>query len=124
MGLRSVEAVAFAMPGGESSVTAPLRPIDMAHLAKQTLGDRAIEQEVLLMFTQQSVLVRDRIAGASVKERLQLCHGLKGAARGVGAFPIASCLSEIEADPENGKLFGKLARLVDEVRDFIAAITR
>ncbi|HTV67992.1 MAG TPA: histidine kinase [Rhizobiaceae bacterium] len=124
MGLRSAEAVAFAMPGGESSVTAPLRPIDMAHLARQTLGDRAIEQEVLLMFIQQSVLVRDRISGATVSERLQLCHGLKGAARGVGAFPIADCLSEIEGDPDNGKLFGKLAGLIDEVRDFIAAITR
>lgn len=124
MGLRSVEAVAFAMPGGESSVTAPLRPIDMAHLSRQTLGDRAVEQEVLLMFIQQSVLVRDRISGATVKERLQLCHGLKGAARGVGAFPIAACLSEIEDDPENSRLFGKLSGLIDEVRDFIAAITR
>lgn len=124
MGLRSAEAVAFAMPGGEGSVTSPSRPIDMAHLSRQTLGDRAIEQEVLHMFMQQSVLVRDRITGATVSERLQLCHGLKGAARGVGAFPIAACLSEIEAEPENGKLFGKLAGLIDEVRDFIAAITR
>jgi HPt (histidine-containing phosphotransfer) domain-containing protein len=124
MTLRSAEAVAFAMPGGESSVTAPMRPVDMAHLYRQTLGDRAVEQEVLQLFVQQSVQVRDRIAAASRNERLQLAHGLKGAARGVGAFPIASCLTEIEKDPDNRQLFAKLASLVDEVRGFIAAITR
>jgi len=121
---RGAEAVAFAMPGGESSVTATARPIDMAHLSRQTLGDRAIEQEVLGMFVQQSVLVRDRIAAANIKERLQLAHGLKGAAKGVGAFPIAACLSEIEHEPDNRLLFKKLDRLVGEMRDFLAAICR
>ena len=124
MVVRSAVAVAFAMPGGESCVTAPVRPIDMAHLSRQTLGDRVVEQEVLELFVQQAVLVRDRIAGATADERLQLAHGLKGAARGVGAFPIAACLSDIEDDPSDARHFVTLARLIDEVRDFIAAICR
>ncbi|MBX3578118.1 MAG: Hpt domain-containing protein [Rhizobiaceae bacterium] len=121
---RNAAAVAFAMPGGESSATAPMRPIDMPHLSRQTLGDREVERDVLRMFVQQSTLVRDRIGGATIPERLQLAHGLKGAARGVGAFPIASCLTEIEQEPDNRRLFAKLARLIDEVRDFVAAISR
>lgn len=124
MSVRTAAAVAFAMPGGESSVTSPVRPIDMAHLSRQTLGDRDVEREVLQMFVQQSALVRERFGGATIAERLQLAHGLKGSARGVGAFPIASCLVEIEEEPENKTLFVKLSRLIDEVRDFVAAISR
>jgi HPt (histidine-containing phosphotransfer) domain-containing protein len=123
---RSAAAVAFAMPGGEGSA-APRsrnRPVDLAHLSQQTLGDRALEQEVLQLFVQQALAVRDQIAEAGKRERLQLAHALKGSARGVGAFAIADCLAEIEKQPEDRPLIRKLSTLIDEVRDFIAAICR
>jgi len=61
---------------------------------------------------------------ADLKDRLLLAHGLKGSARGVGAFAIADCATEIERQPEDGQTLKRLGKLIDEVRDFIAAINR
>ncbi|RUU73425.1 histidine kinase, partial [Mesorhizobium sp. M7A.F.Ca.MR.362.00.0.0] len=47
-----------------------------------------------------------------------------GSARGVGAFAIADCATEIEHRPEDGQTLKRLGMLIDEVRDFIAAINR
>lgn len=122
---RSATAVAFSMPGGEASTTTVrARPIEMAHLARQTMGDRALEQEVLGLFVQQAVQVLDDILACDGENCLRLAHGLKGSARSIGAFAIADCAEQIEGDPTNKSAKRKLSRLVDEVRDFIAAIGR
>jgi HPt (histidine-containing phosphotransfer) domain-containing protein len=115
---------AFSMPGGEVCGRAPNRPVDLVHLARQTMGDRDLEREVLDLFVQQALSVRDSIADADEKERLNLAHGLKGSARGVGAFAVADCAAEIEREPNDGRLVRRLGALIDEVRDFIAAISR
>ena len=73
---------------------------------------------------QQALSVRDQIAEAGKSERLRLAHGLKGSARGVGAFALADCVAEIEKQPDDKHLIKKLSALIDEVRDFIAAICR
>jgi HPt (histidine-containing phosphotransfer) domain-containing protein len=117
-------AIAFAMPGGEGAAAPRARPVDLAHLARQTLGDRALEQEVLKLFLHQAVTVRDQIADADARERLRLAHNLKGSARGVGAFAIADCVAEIETRPDDKRLLARLSTLIDEVSDFIAAISR
>jgi HPt (histidine-containing phosphotransfer) domain-containing protein len=117
-------AIAFAMPGGEGSAAPRARPVDLAHLAKQTLGDRALEQEVLKLFLHQAIAARDQLADADARERLRLAHNLKGSARGVGAFAIADCVAEIETRPDDNRLFARLSTLIDEVRDFISAINR
>ncbi|RJT29233.1 histidine kinase [Mesorhizobium waimense] len=122
--MRGESGIAFSMPGGDVSGTARSRPVDLAHLARQTMGDRGLEQEVLALFVQQALSVRDRILEADVKERLLLAHGLKGSARGVGAFAIADCAAAIEGQPEDVKTLGRLGVLIEEVRDFIAAISR
>jgi HPt (histidine-containing phosphotransfer) domain-containing protein len=125
MTLPDADAVAFSMPGGEScGGQARARPVDLVHLARQTLGDRALEQEVLALFVQQATTVRDQIVGASAPERLRLAHALVGSARGVGAFAIADCAVEIERNPDDRKMLARLAVLIDEMRDFIAAIGR
>ena len=79
---------------------------------------------MLQLFVQQALSVRDQIAEAAKRERLRLAHGLKGSARGVGAFAIADCVAEIEKQPDDRQLLRKLSSLIDEVRDFIAAICR
>ena len=112
------------MPGGDASGTGRSRPVDLAHLARQTMGDRGLAQEVLALFVQQALSVRDKIADADVRERLLLAHGLKGSARGIGAFAIADCASDIERQPEDAKALKRLGTLIEEVRDFIAAISR
>ena len=122
--MRGESGIAFSMPGGDVSGARRSRPVDLAHLARQTMGDRSLEQEVLALFVQQALSVRDKIVEADVKERLRLAHGLKGSARGVGAFAIADCATEIERQPEDGQTLRRLGKLIDEVRDFIAAISR
>ena len=121
---QNAAAIAFAMPGGEGSAAPRARPVDLAHLAKQTLGDRALEQEVLKLFLHQAVAARDQIADADAKERLRLAHNLKGSARGVGAFAIADCVAELETRPDDKRLLTRLSTLINEASDFIAAISR
>ena len=117
-------AIAFAMPGGEGSAVSRHRPVDLAHLARQTLGDRALEQEVLKLFVQQALIARDQFAQAAPNERLRIAHSLKGSARGVGAFAVADCVALLEVKPDDGYLVARLSSLIDEVRDFVAAINR
>lgn len=118
------KVVSFSMPGGEISSCSRGRPVDLAHLSRQTLGDRDLEQEVLDLFVQHAISVRDQIRTVSRRERLFLVHGLKGSARGVGAFPIAECLAQIEKESDDAAGIDRLSILIDEVRDFIASISR
>jgi HPt (histidine-containing phosphotransfer) domain-containing protein len=118
------ENVAFSMPGGEASAARRGRPLDLSHLASQTMGDRELEREVLAMFVEQAQTVRRRIAKAELKERLFLAHALKGSARGVGAFPIAECACAIEESPTDRLILKRLDRLIGEACDFIASIDR
>jgi HPt (histidine-containing phosphotransfer) domain-containing protein len=124
MALPDADELAFSMPGGESCGQARSRPVDLVHLARQTMGDRALEQEVLALFVHQATLVRDQIGAADTAGRLRLAHSLIGSARGVGAFAIADCAVEIEKKPDDRQVIGRLAGLIDEMRDFIAAIGR
>lgn len=121
---RGVGAVAFDRPGGESCEAAHARPIDLAHLSRQTLGDREVEREVLALFVQQALSVRDRLGQAGSAERLSLAHGLKGSARAVGAFAIAECVGAIERQPDDHQALKRLSVLIDEVREFVASISR
>lgn len=124
MALQSSAAVAFERPGGESCVPSKSRPIDLVHLARQTLGDRALEAEILNLFVQQLVTIRERIARVGADERRGLAHGLKGSARGVGAFGIADLAEGIEAGGDDRALLARLSVEIDQVREFIAAINR
>jgi HPt (histidine-containing phosphotransfer) domain-containing protein len=49
---------------------------------------------------------------------------LKGSARGIGAFAVAECASIIENQPEDVRALKRLSTLIEEVRDFIAGISR
>lgn len=88
------------------------------------MGDRALEQEVLTLFLQQALAVSKKMVEADNKDRLMMAHGLKGSARGVGAFAIADCADEIERNPDDALIWKRLDRAVEAVRDFIASIGR
>ena len=122
--MRGESGIAFSMPGGDVPGTARSRPVDLAHLARQTMDDRALEQEVLALFVQQALSVRDKIQEADERERVLLAHGLKGSARSIGAFAVAECAAAIETQPGDARTLKKLGALIEEVRDFIAAISR
>jgi HPt (histidine-containing phosphotransfer) domain-containing protein len=122
--MQSEPEPAFSMPGGEACGRAGGRPVDLVHLARQTMDDRDLEREVLALFVQQALSVRDKIADADDRQRLMLAHGLKGSARGVGAFAVADCAAEIERRPSDSRAVKRLGALIEDVRDFIAAISR
>ncbi len=79
-------------------------PVDMTHLAQQTLGDKGLEQEVLRMFDESSRVYFERIERAtSVDELMRHLHTLKGAAAGVGARAIAELARTAEDELKQGK---------------------
>lgn len=106
---------------GQACEKSPM-PIDLDHLERQTMGDKALGREVLGLFVEQSVSVRDKLALAVQSERILLAHGLKGAARGVGAFAVAECADAIERNPGESVHIERLTTLVEDVRAFVASL--
>ena len=79
------------------------RPIDLVHLARQTLGDRGLEQEILALYYKQSQsLLKSIEAAASLRERSDLAHTLKGSSRAVGAWQVAHAAEAVEIAPPAG----------------------
>lgn len=91
-----------------------VRPIDLVHLARQTLGDDALKIEVLRLFNQQIVVYFERVRAATDSHEIAMgLHTLKGAAQGVGAFALADIVRAAEAD------YRVTGRLDDEMLDDI-----
>ncbi|MEO3999838.1 Hpt domain-containing protein [Mesorhizobium sp. CAU 1732] len=99
-----------------------MNPIDLDHLARQTLGDTDLQREVLQMFLEQAQNACERLSSADEAERRMLAHTLKGSARGVGAFPIADCAEAIERRAPSSRDREELAVLVDELGKAVDAI--
>jgi HPt (histidine-containing phosphotransfer) domain-containing protein len=124
MAVQGYGPATFDKPGGEGCMAPRTRPIDLAHLGRQTMDDRALSQELLGLFLHQSNTTVEQIFRADRSDRLRLAHALKGAARAVGAFPIADCLAQIEDQPDQESGLKRLKRLVGEAQEFIASISR
>jgi len=74
------------------------RPVDLVHLSRYTLGERALECEVLELFCNQSVIYLERLRAApSDKEWKEAAHALKGSARAIGAWRTAEAAERAEA---------------------------
>lgn len=99
----------------------------MAHLTRQTFGDKGIEQEVLRMFDEASRVYFGRLErSTSVDELLIHLHTLKGAAAGIGARAIADLAAAAEADlregrPVNPERIDDLGMAIVECSAFIEA---
>jgi hypothetical protein len=73
------------------------QPIDFAHLFRMTLGDHGLECEVLALFDRQAEMLIGRMAAAGPSAVAALAHTLKGSARGIGAWGVASAAEALEA---------------------------
>ena len=124
MASATVDRPAFDMPGGEGARVRKSRAIDFEQLARQTMGDRALEQEVLALFVHQATNIGEHIVTASREERIRLAHGLKGSSRSVGAFPVADCAEQLERAPDDTAIVQRLRRRVAEVAEVVASISR
>lgn len=103
------------------------RPIDLVHLAKQALGDWALECEVLRMFDEVAESYFRRLeASTSVDELLMNLHALKGASSGVGAWGIVDICKLAEHEVRDGDVnperIDDIGMVVEEARAFIAEL--
>lgn len=101
------------------------RPIDLVHLARQTLGDRGLEREVLELFVVQAKSVLARLSAIrDEKSRVDLAHTIKGSARSVGAWRVAEAAEacEMMVDGSEAAWLGALDRLTASVREACMAI--
>jgi HPt (histidine-containing phosphotransfer) domain-containing protein len=99
-------------------------PIDLTHLFRMTLGDHALEREVLALFDRQIDMLIARMGEAGPSGAAVLAHTLKGSARGVGAWPMARAAEAVEAAPpaELAQALAALATAAGETHAAIAAI--
>lgn len=106
-----------AEQAGQSAIP----PIDLDHLARQTLGDKALQSEVLGLFLSEMEAARSRLAGPQATGRGELAHRIKGAARGIGANSVAASAAALEAAPERIDLAAALLVRMHEAARYIAA---
>jgi HPt (histidine-containing phosphotransfer) domain-containing protein len=104
--------------------------IDLAHLARYTGGEKAMNAEILKLFDGQITdmvgQLRSVIAIRDTKRWKEITHTIKGAARGVGAFSFGDAAAAAEpVDPANAeRADAAVLRLAEEamaVHDFIRA---
>lgn len=104
------------------------RPIDLVHLARQTLGDRSLQDEVLRMFDGQISHYFDRVRRTEDRHELSMgLHTLKGASAGVGAVALAELARLAEqqvretgtVDPE---MLDDIGMAVSEVSAYIQTL--
>ena len=104
------------------------RPIDLVHLARTTLGDRALEREVLQLFDRQSGILIARMRTAAPAAITALAHTLKGSARGIGAWRVARAAERLELAGASGhptaEALDGVAAASDEARTVIAELLR
>lgn len=72
-------------------------PLDLDHLARMTLGEAALEREVLILFVAQARQLLD-LMKRDAAQASGAAHKLKGAARGIGAFAVAEAAEAVELD--------------------------
>jgi HPt (histidine-containing phosphotransfer) domain-containing protein len=72
-------------------------PVDHAHLARYTFGNRALEIEVLTLFADQAPSYLDALRTAPTEKAWrEAAHTLKGSARAVGAVFVADAAERAE----------------------------
>ena len=103
-------------------------PVDVAHLARMTLGERSLEIQVLELFDRQAELLLARMREVAPSGVAGLAHTLVGSARGIGAWRVAAAAEALErAVAEGGELAPAIERLdaaVGEARLAICAMLR
>jgi HPt (histidine-containing phosphotransfer) domain-containing protein len=104
---------------------APARPdpqvLDLAHLGRYSMGDRALEADLLSLFRAQVSLQANAIAASADASSWRLStHTLKGVARTLGAWRIAKTAEQLEALGHDGNAEHR-AELLQQLSEQIAA---
>lgn len=98
--------------------------IDVQHLGRVTLGEAALEAEVLALFSAQSGELMTRLKTVP-PEAPALAHTLKGSARAIGAFRVAEAALGVEAAIKTeGDVAGAIVLLQQAVEEAQETIGR
>ena len=100
------------------------RPIDMVHLARQTMGDKVLELEVLQMFARQARASMKELAACEGDARAAVAHRLKGSAQSVGATAVSKAAEALEVCPGDAAALAATAAAVVEAENFILKLCR
>lgn len=100
------------------------RPIDLVHLARQTMGDKALELDVLQLFARQARESMKELAAADGAARAAVAHRLKGSAQSVGATAVASAAAALEENPADAAALAGVTAAVVEAENFILKLCR
>lgn len=115
-------------PAPAGARAAPSRPVDLVHLSRYTLGERALEGEVLALFCTQADLCLERLgAPGGDQEWKEAAHTLKGSARAIGAWRVADTAERAEAlsavlAEDRAVALHELELAVREVQSYIQAL--
>jgi HPt (histidine-containing phosphotransfer) domain-containing protein len=95
----------LARGGGQSEERGTGAPVDLAYLARFTLGNVALEREVLQLFAAQMPLYLEALRQARVRKSWrEAAHSIKGSAWAVGAWRLAGCAQFAERVEVDGQL--------------------
>src|SRR5262245_20849071 len=114
----------YGASAARAAATADEQAIDLTHLFCMTLGDHALEREVLALFDRQIEMLIARMGEVEPSCAAALAHTLKGSARGVGAWPMARAAAAVEAaqPADLAQAVAALAAAAGETRAAIADI--
>jgi HPt (histidine-containing phosphotransfer) domain-containing protein len=116
--------IAFGAPEVENGYgPSKASPIDMAHLATQTMGDKELEIEVLQLFAKQARNCLQALSQGDVDHKA-IAHRLKGAASAIGAFHVVATSGEIETKGADASRIAAVTLAVIEAEHFILKLCR
>lgn len=102
-------------------------PVDLVHLHRYTLGNAALDREVLDLFRQTAPGYLDALCKAGEpKAWVEAAHAIKGSARAIGAWNVGMIAERLERLPggpvaaEGQALIEDLSAALAAVDDFIA----
>lgn len=118
-------SIAFEAPdnsGGALPVSS--KPIDFVHLARQTMGDKELEIEILQLFTRNARTLLHELSTVNDIQMKAVAHRLKGSADAVGAFNVSAAAEAVENGSRDSAALAKVATSVIEAENFILKLCR
>lgn len=113
---------------GESYFDPKQRPVDLTHLCRYTMGNSALEREVLELFRRQTRVYFNKLSAAQSEEAWQeAARVLKGSARSVGAWPLLRTAETAEqlgdaTSERRTEILRVMANQIDDANQFIDGI--
>jgi HPt (histidine-containing phosphotransfer) domain-containing protein len=99
--------------------TADPHVLDLIHLRRYTMGNTALEQELLGLFLGQLPALLQQISEVAAAEDWKFAlHTLKGSARAIGAHAIADIAETLEPLGPSGDIAAHLSGLAVEAARF------